>query len=362
MSVTKPIISLAPLSSNGHVSIGSVGNSFIVLYQGSRTFWKTRTNLDIIILEHPKHKCLELIPYNIDLAKEAPRIYFYSELLKSKLNYNEVSDKVSEKKEKYIREKKSFVAENLTKEVINQMMAQYITSRITISNDSNDFEISLLKNIGDIVDENTNKLDVVCTRPNGMIHEEFHHQKPATVEDFKLALSKLQKETLELNAASSQATRLAGLAVSSVEGFKGLLKSKSIFEDDSISKSKQRWRKAIRRVITNNYIAAVRRRLDHDHPVAIVPIVDLHSEAILDNGKVLNVTRSLPSLSAQKSANLAQGRKMSMMHLPSLNQDKKKNGPSLSSKSENIIEANRRSTFPEPQSLDSGSIVSIAGK
>ncbi len=72
----------------------------VVLFDGAKSFWKTRTNLDILIVEHSKQMCIELIAFNSVLQVEAPRIYLSSLLLFSKIDQNEVKEKLTEKKER----------------------------------------------------------------------------------------------------------------------------------------------------------------------------------------------------------------------------------------------------------------------
>ena len=63
-----------------------------------------------------------------------------------------------------------------------------------------------------------------------------------------------------LNKATSDAQRKAGLAVSSVDGFKKTVVKK--YDPNVMSKAQWRWIWAISRVILQNFVAAVKVRLE----------------------------------------------------------------------------------------------------
>jgi len=71
----------------------------------------------------------------------------------------------------------------------------------------------------------------------------------------------LQQDSSMLNKATSDAQRKAGLAVSSVDGFKNFAMSRK-FNPDTMTLPQWRWIKAGRRVILQNYVAAVVVRLE----------------------------------------------------------------------------------------------------
>jgi hypothetical protein len=67
-------------------SMQEATGDFKILMEGSKTFWRSRICLDIIIVSHPGQKCIELVAYNAIIGVEAPRIYISSVLLAVKIN------------------------------------------------------------------------------------------------------------------------------------------------------------------------------------------------------------------------------------------------------------------------------------
>ena len=154
-----------------------------VIFDGAKSFWKTRTNLDVLIVEHAKQLCYELIAYNATVGVEAPRIYLSSLLLAQKIDQAEVQARVADKKEALTRAKKTFNAADLTKEVTYGLISQYILARLSIPNDlpPGTLTVLLMPCSGDkIVDVDTQRLDIICEKPNLTIPLQVARQKNAT--------------------------------------------------------------------------------------------------------------------------------------------------------------------------------------
>src|ERR1700722_6180605 len=86
-----------------------------VIFDGAKSFWKTRTNLDVLIVDHPKQLCYEVISYNPTIGVESPRIYLSSLLLGQKIDQVDLQSRVAEKKEALTRAKKTVNSAELTK-------------------------------------------------------------------------------------------------------------------------------------------------------------------------------------------------------------------------------------------------------
>lgn len=240
-----------------------------VIYEGSKTFWKTRTTVDILIVSHPKQNCFELIAYNAEKGNEAPRVYVNAILLSTKLDQNEIKLKVEEKKESSIRQKKATNVAQIQKEIATQAIIQFITSRFQISEDpAQGLRIFLSAMSGDIVNEQTKELDFVMSMPQSLTPIPTCFQKKVSVNEIKHALGQLEIENAELK----RATRLAELATSSVDGFKLMLAEKMRLEIEmkkKFSPARLRWIKAINRVLIQNYVQKVRARLGWDDAPAV---------------------------------------------------------------------------------------------
>jgi hypothetical protein len=123
--------------------------------------------IDVLIADHHGVDCLEVVFYNPDTDEEC-RLYLCKHLLGEKLNMPNLTDKVQEIKEKYIRQKKlsEFVEEDAIWEVKHDLMVQYVTSRISIpskESEEDEFVVELKVNFGDIsVEKNGKKqLDII---------------------------------------------------------------------------------------------------------------------------------------------------------------------------------------------------------
>jgi hypothetical protein len=46
-----------------------------VLFEGTKTFWKTRSSVNVTIVEHHGHDVVEVVAYEPTLQVEAPRLY-----------------------------------------------------------------------------------------------------------------------------------------------------------------------------------------------------------------------------------------------------------------------------------------------
>lgn len=136
------------------------------------------------------------------------------------------------------------------------------------------------------------------------------HRKKASKQEFNNALRNLRMDSQKLNAACSDAQRKAGLAVSSVDGFKNFA-SRMTYDPETMSIARWRWLKAGRRVILQNTVAAVTRRLERSS-MNDVPAVggDVRNtvgnlQGGLDDSRRLkpsNSTTKLPSLGSSVKA------------------------------------------------------------
>jgi hypothetical protein len=142
-----------------------------VQYEGSKSFWKTRTNIDILIVNHFKYNCLEIICYDPERGNEASsRIYVNAALLISKIDQNELKKQLEDIKEGNLRQKKSFNASQLQKELLIAAMNTYISSRIQLDGDpsSGRLKVVLSPLTGDKLDEETKELDIITSLPTGL--------------------------------------------------------------------------------------------------------------------------------------------------------------------------------------------------
>lgn len=236
-----------------------------LVYKGTKTFWKTRVNLDLVIIYHPKSHCVEVITHHPEIGREC-RLYLSSTGLLSKLDHNDLQLRLGEKKEVFIKQKKPVNNQQLLKEVLYSSMTNYIQSRIAYSISDGDeayFVVTLQPLMGDNVIMDTNgqqTLDILIPRPSSIEDVSPVFQKKISAKDISSAMNSLKVSAEELK----RATKYAELATSSVDGFKLMLAEKLKMEMEMkklYSPVRLRWIKAINRVIVQNYCDKVRERL-----------------------------------------------------------------------------------------------------
>ena len=96
-----------------------------VVFDGAKFFWRTRNTVDILIIEHKALEIFELIVYDPSFDVEAPRIYFDSKTLMSKVDNEEIESKLSFAKRNGVPLTENFVAG-----VVNKVVSDFLLSRI----------------------------------------------------------------------------------------------------------------------------------------------------------------------------------------------------------------------------------------
>ena len=96
-----------------------------VIFDGAKFFWRTRNNVDILIVEHKAHEIFELIFYAPSFNVEAPRIYIDSKILMTKVDNDGIEAKLSFAKGNGVPLTEKFYAG-----VVHKVVSDYIMSRI----------------------------------------------------------------------------------------------------------------------------------------------------------------------------------------------------------------------------------------
>lgn len=102
-----------------------------IAYQGSKSCWRSSTNIDLIIMRFDSHSCLEIISYDPFMNQEAPRIYVDLAEVMKKIEANEFNTALAAINESFVQNK-SFNAAAIEKKAWNGQIAKYITARITV--------------------------------------------------------------------------------------------------------------------------------------------------------------------------------------------------------------------------------------
>src|SRR4051812_11379102 len=98
----------------------------VVLFEGAKTFWKTRDFLKIVIVHHLRFSCLEIISYDPSVGVEYPRIYLDVGMIGTKLDPEIIQETYVTKREILNRKKKiSKGQDELLNEIQMHMTMQY---------------------------------------------------------------------------------------------------------------------------------------------------------------------------------------------------------------------------------------------
>jgi hypothetical protein len=103
-----------------------------VLHKEHKHFWKCRTQVDIIIVEHKNHGLIEIVTYEPTLDMEAPRLYLNDEILFSKLNASQFDQSLSAKKEPFLRQHKVPDKVFLRRKIVNMAKVSYVMNRLSV--------------------------------------------------------------------------------------------------------------------------------------------------------------------------------------------------------------------------------------
>jgi hypothetical protein len=65
------------------------------IFEGVKFYWRSRTTIDITMVEHLNHKVIEIITYEPNINKEGSRIYIDAEVLRARMDQSIVDEQVT---------------------------------------------------------------------------------------------------------------------------------------------------------------------------------------------------------------------------------------------------------------------------
>ena len=98
------------------------------IFDGTKFFWRSRTNLDVCIIEHGEVGVYEIIFYEPSCDVEARRVYIDQKLLRAKLDDEDIDSKLSFAKRNNVPLTEKFVAS-----VVDKSITDYLLNRIKIN-------------------------------------------------------------------------------------------------------------------------------------------------------------------------------------------------------------------------------------
>mmetsp|Transcript_2322 Transcript_2322/g.2431 ORF Transcript_2322/g.2431 Transcript_2322/m.2431 type:complete len:591 (-) Transcript_2322:128-1900(-) len=263
------------------------------IYEGSKSFWRSRNTLEIIIYEHlipssTSHQfhrnVLQIIVYDASNTNEALVMYFLSDKIYEKIKKSEnfiknsdnekykqdlsISDKIYEKIKQTAKSIKDFDDEKSKqslcsmhlegRKIIQDLMVEYIVKRISmIPINNTEYEIKLVALCNDLVEE----FDLPMLRPEGLTDVDMKRKTPGAdiKEAFAKKLKDVRRDTISIQKACQTAVCLADLAMESFKSFESMLEfvrekqaQKEILE--KLPMPRQRWIKAIKLILLQNRV------------------------------------------------------------------------------------------------------------
>jgi hypothetical protein len=103
-----------------------------VYFDGCKHFWRTRTNVDIIVVEHKDHQIIEIVTYTPVVDREATRLYLSDDVVYSKLDHSEFEEALRLAKEPLLRRRIVPDREKLMKAIVKEAKTNYIMNRLCI--------------------------------------------------------------------------------------------------------------------------------------------------------------------------------------------------------------------------------------
>eukprot|EP01039_Chlorochromonas_danica_P001405 gene1405-1528_t len=220
-----------------------------------KNFWKPRATVDVVIAHHLLHGCLEVVAYHPEQDVEAPRLYVDAIALQDLMDKDEVDRRALEKKEAFIRRRKSTRRSLIMREVYDTLIINFITSRLQIDTASSTFAVVLTPRAGDVVaEEESGRLALLLTAPpSDLVPVKVTFQHKASSTEMIAAMRNINEEATNVR-------HMALLSTSSVDGFRMTLAQRMKWA--SYSAARLRWVRVVHRVVVQLYVEKVKNRLE----------------------------------------------------------------------------------------------------
>lgn len=209
-----------------------------------KIYWRPRADLDVVIVRHPLHCCLEMAIYNPELDKEAPRIFLNSQKIFEQVDQTEAQRRIAERIQELDLQEMEYCPATVTKAVQDKMTMCYLLSSLHFNP-----ALGLA-----VFAPDGGAAAMAIDHPEGLTPTTITFVKRVTVNCavFCGALHDLHHEM-------KQATSFTDLTASNVDVFRRLFRSSIQWNHYKTAKS--RWVKAIQSVIIQNQVKHWRSRL-----------------------------------------------------------------------------------------------------
>lgn len=103
-----------------------------IFYRGGKTFWKTHTRVDVLIVEHKQCDVLEIVCSNPATRQQAPRIYVNKSTLKDEIADEDIQSRVIALIEPILEKKQDFDRDVLLTQAWKTAICEYILERLEL--------------------------------------------------------------------------------------------------------------------------------------------------------------------------------------------------------------------------------------
>jgi len=157
-----------------------MANSEIV-QRGSKLFWKARTTIDVLLVEHKQYDVIEIVCSDSTTSQEAPRIYVRSSVLRGKICDDEIQSRMYELTEPILQRKGTISPvdkEILLTKVWKSALYEYVDERLELHKKlagSKAFHVALRKPLFSEGPDVIDGVPLICNAPPSLIRYELDH-------------------------------------------------------------------------------------------------------------------------------------------------------------------------------------------
>lgn len=152
----------------------------IVIFQGSKFFWRNRKTIDITTAEHRNIDITEIISYDPSFDIEAPRIYLNSTILYSCLDQDSIDTQLSFAKKNNVPHSASFLRNTFNAAIVNYILNRLFLTEYCLETQVFTIELQLKCNILEPEVGCYRMEKLICAKPANLVSHKATHFKRLT--------------------------------------------------------------------------------------------------------------------------------------------------------------------------------------
>ena len=104
-----------------------------ILFDGDKTFWSQKCKLDVFIVLHTRHHCIEMACFEATSSTELPRVYLDYVTCKAKIRFEEFNSLLKKKREDYHLHRKRLTNKSIETESWYELVTDFILSHLDVA-------------------------------------------------------------------------------------------------------------------------------------------------------------------------------------------------------------------------------------